>query len=218
MTTTTPDRQAGQMSRLFWLQMEGAFKLLNLHLAAFWHYTSGALALARGMAQGQGREALSEAAGELAGATLELGRGYARLIGEQGAATVEVLSGRDHAAPTWSAPGTKDARANGSFEVFEDRDGTSRFKLVGPDGKPILTSHSYADERSARRGVMTLRKNAMLDERYERKVDVRGDPFFELKAGNNHVLWTSEPYRDAASLEREIACLVQAAIDARVAG
>lgn len=216
--TTTSNRSNGALSSLFWLQMEGAFRALNLQLAAFWRYTSGALAFARGAALGQPQEGLRDAAEELLGATLDLGAGYAELVGAQGRATLEILSPPPRAeAPPARGRSPGKARSCASFEVFEDGDGHSRFKLVGADGRAMLTSHGFSDERSARRGVITLQKNAVLDERYERKLDDDGARYFELKAGNNRVLWTSASYPDEEALEGEIQRFVATALDASVA-
>ena len=69
-----------------------------------------------------------------------------------------------------------------------------RFNLHAANHEAILRSENYAAKASARKGIESVRTNAPLDERYERKQSSDGQYMFNLLAGNNQVIGTSERY------------------------
>ncbi|WP_248842778.1 YegP family protein [Lysobacter antibioticus] len=74
---------------------------------------------------------------------------------------------------------------------------TQSFRLTVPvcpgRGQPrtILTSELYNAKGSAEDGIESVKKNSVLDERYERKDSSSGKPMFNLKASNGQVIGTS---------------------------
>lgn len=90
------------------------------------------------------------------------------------------------------------------FEVFTDRGGKKRFRLTAKNGQTILSSQGYSSKESCMQGVESVRKNAPLDERYERKEDSGGQFMFNLKAANAQVIGTSEAYTSASSRDKGI--------------
>lgn len=63
----------------------------------------------------------------------------------------------------------------------------------------------YNSKSSAENGVASVRTNAPLDERYERKNAKNGQPMFNLKAANHEIIGTSETYSSAAARDQGIA-------------
>jgi len=100
------------------------------------------------------------------------------------------------------------------FEHFAESDGTWRFRLLSGEGKAQLTSRSYQDARSARSGMKSLINSIVQEDRCERRKGDDGRYFAEVRAGNNRVLWTSTPYKDAETLERDLAGIVRSAREA----
>jgi uncharacterized protein YegP (UPF0339 family) len=47
------------------------------------------------------------------------------------------------------------------FEVFEDVDGSWRYRLIAKNGEILAASESYRDATDARRGVTALRRAAL---------------------------------------------------------
>ncbi|MFC6656013.1 YegP family protein [Roseibium salinum] len=90
------------------------------------------------------------------------------------------------------------------FELYEDKAGEYRFRLKAGNGEIILTSESYKQKASAKNGIDSVRENALLDDRYERKESKSGQPMFNLKASNGQVIGTSETYSSAASRDNGI--------------
>ncbi len=87
----------------------------------------------------------------------------------------------------------------GKFEINEAKDGQFYFHLKAGNGEIILASEMYKAKASALNGIESVRKNAPLDERYEKKTSAKGQPYFALKAGNHEVIGNSEMYQSDAS-------------------
>lgn len=89
----------------------------------------------------------------------------------------------------------------GQFELFMDAKNEFRFRLKAANGEIILASEGYTTKGSANRGIAAVRKNSVLDKRYERKNMKNGKPMFNLRSGNNQVIGTSEAYESDAARE-----------------
>jgi len=94
---------------------------------------------------------------------------------------------------------------SGKFELYKDKGGQFRFRLKASNGQIILASEAYTRKPAAKNGIESIRKNAPLDERYERKEAKNGKPMFNLKAGNHQVIGTSEQYESNSACENGIA-------------
>ncbi len=91
------------------------------------------------------------------------------------------------------------------FEVYKAADGSFYFNLLATNGQVILSSQMYTAKTNAMNGIESVKTNASMDERYERKSDVGGKPFFVLKAANDQVIGKSQMYSGAADMESGIA-------------
>ena len=87
------------------------------------------------------------------------------------------------------------------FVIKKSSDGQFRFNLKAGNGEVILTSELYKVKASALNGIESVKKNAPLDQRYERKMDKAGHPRFNLKAANGEVIGASESYSSESSRE-----------------
>ena len=91
------------------------------------------------------------------------------------------------------------------FVVKKSSDGQFRFVLKAGNGETILTSELYTAKTSVMNGIESVKKNALLDDRYEKKVDKAGHPRFNLKAGNHEIIGSSEGYNSEAARDNGIA-------------
>jgi len=96
---------------------------------------------------------------------------------------------------------------SGKFELYKDKGGQFRFRLKASNGQIILASEAYTRKPGAKNGIESVRKNAPLDERYERKQAKNGKPMFNLKAGNHQIIGTSEQYESNSACENGIASI-----------
>jgi uncharacterized protein YegP (UPF0339 family) len=79
------------------------------------------------------------------------------------------------------------------------------FNLKVRNGQLILTSEIYESKGAAEGGIASVKANAADDNRYERKVSKKGEPYFVLKAANGQVIGMSEMYSGNTVVENGIA-------------
>lgn len=104
----------------------------------------------------------------------------------------------------------------GKFHLKKSSDGQFRFVLKAGNGETILTSELYKAKSSALNGIESVKKNAALDERYERKADKAGHPRFNLKAANHEIIGSSEGYNSEAARDNGIESVKKNAPEAEV--
>jgi hypothetical protein len=92
----------------------------------------------------------------------------------------------------------------GKFVLSLSSDGQYVFNLKAGNNQTILTSERYQSKDGALGGIESVRKNAPLDQRYERRTASNGDPYFVLKAANHQVIGKSEMYSSQAAMENGI--------------
>jgi len=104
----------------------------------------------------------------------------------------------------------------GKFELYTDKAGEFRFRLKAGNGEIILASEGYKQKASATNGIESVKKNAPMEDRYERKDTSSGKPMFNLKASNGQVIGTSESYSSASARDNGIESVKKNAPDAKV--
>lgn len=104
----------------------------------------------------------------------------------------------------------------GKFVVSKASNGKLSFCLKATNGEVILASQMYKAMAGVNRGIASVRNNAQLDERFDRKASVKGDPFFTLRAGNGLVVGKSEMYKTEKAREGGIASVKKNAPNATV--
>ncbi len=92
----------------------------------------------------------------------------------------------------------------GWYELSKNDKGQFSFVLKAANAQVILRSEQYEAKSSATNGVASVQKNAPDDARYDRKIASDKRPFFNLRAGNNQVIGTSQMYASEASRETGI--------------
>jgi len=91
------------------------------------------------------------------------------------------------------------------FVLTEGASGQFRFVLKAGNGETILGSENYTTKAAAEGGIASVKTNAAIDERYERKDAKNGEPMFNLKAANGQVIGTSETYSSTTARDNGIA-------------
>ncbi|HSU83409.1 MAG TPA: YegP family protein [Thermoanaerobaculia bacterium] len=104
----------------------------------------------------------------------------------------------------------------GKFELKTSSNSQYRFTLKASNGQVILTSELYTEKRGALNGVEAVKRNAPIDERYERKTAKNGEAYFVLKASNGQVVGQSETYSSTAAMEGGIESVKKNAPDAAI--
>lgn len=104
----------------------------------------------------------------------------------------------------------------GKFEVKKAAGGKFHFVLKAGNGEVILQSQLYQAADSARAGVESVRTNAPIDDRYERKTSKSDEAYFNLKAANGEIIGRSEMYSSVRSRDNGIESVKKNAPDAKV--
>lgn len=91
------------------------------------------------------------------------------------------------------------------FEINKTKNGQFHFVLKASNGEPILSSETYVTKRSAKNGIASVQANCSNLDRYEKKESKNGKAFFNLRAGNNQVIGTSELYSSVQKRDAGVA-------------
>ena len=102
------------------------------------------------------------------------------------------------------------------FILKKRSDGEYQFNLEAANGQVILTSEGYTTKASCINGIASVKTNAPLDNRYDRREAKNGKFYFNLKAGNGEIIGTSQMYVNTAGRENGIASVKTNAPDAEV--
>lgn len=99
----------------------------------------------------------------------------------------------------------------GRFEVKKTANGEFMFNLKAGNGEVILTSETYKAKASCLAGVESVRKNAAIEGRFDRRQSKTGKPYFALKASNGQDIGRSEMYESEAACENGIKSVMKSA-------
>jgi uncharacterized protein len=92
----------------------------------------------------------------------------------------------------------------GKFELRKSPNGQYHFSLKSGNGERILSSEMYGSKSGAENGIESVKKNAIIEARYERKISTNWQPYFVLKAANNEPIGTSAIYASATAMDNGI--------------
>jgi uncharacterized protein YegP (UPF0339 family) len=105
---------------------------------------------------------------------------------------------------------------SGKFELKVGSNKQFHFNLKAGNGQVILGSEMYTEKRGALNGIESVKRNAPIDGRYERKENRKGEPYFVLKAANGEIVGQSESYSSASAMEGGIEAVKKNAPDATI--
>jgi len=103
-----------------------------------------------------------------------------------------------------------------TFEVTKASDGRFMFNLKAANHEIILTSQLYESKESTEEGISSVKKNAVVSERYEELEGADGRPYFVLHAANQLVIGRSEMYGSREAMRKGIASVMKNAPDAEI--
>ena len=103
----------------------------------------------------------------------------------------------------------------GVFELKQTNNGQFMFTLKGENGEIVLTSQAYKTKANAEDGIASVRTNAPIDARFERRKATDSEHYFVLKGANDQVIGRSELYVSASAVENGVASVQRNAPDAQ---
>jgi uncharacterized protein YegP (UPF0339 family) len=106
---------------------------------------------------------------------------------------------------------------SGKFEISTTSSGKFMFNLKADNGQVVLTSQMYEAKASAFQGIESVRVNGVQDERFDRLMSTKDEPYFNLKAANGLVIGRSQMYSSTAAMENGVASVMTNAPGAVIA-
>ena len=106
---------------------------------------------------------------------------------------------------------------NGYYELKKTASGKPMFNLKAGNHEVILTSEVYESKESALKGIASVRNNGVNPTAFEKKVSVKGEPYFVLKATNGQMIGKSEMYSSEAARDNGIASVMRNCVSEEVA-
>jgi uncharacterized protein YegP (UPF0339 family) len=71
----------------------------------------------------------------------------------------------------------------------------------------LLVSESYESKAGAEKGINSVKTNAPIDARYEKRTSVKDQPYFVLKGGNGEIIGKSQMYSSPAARDKGISAM-----------
>lgn len=90
------------------------------------------------------------------------------------------------------------------FQIKKMKNGKFYFNLLSPNGEVILTSQMYASKVTVKKGIASVRINALGSDQYQVKTNEAGEHYFVLKARNHQVVGSSEGYAGTTGMNNGI--------------
>ncbi len=93
-------------------------------------------------------------------------------------------------------------RTGSRFTVFEGENGLYYFNLKAGNGEIVLQSQAYSSEAAAMNGTFAVAEAGVNSKNFDVKTSKDGGAYFNLKAGNNEIIGTSEIYSSKSNARR----------------
>ncbi len=97
--------------------------------------------------------------------------------------------------------------ADPKFTLFNGNDRQFYFNLKSGNGENILQSEAYRSKSGSQNGIASIRKNAAIDDRFERRASIDGKFYYVLKSANGEIISTSETYDSTQAMENGISAV-----------
>lgn len=104
----------------------------------------------------------------------------------------------------------------GKFEIYKDKKGEYRFRLVASNGENILASEGYKSRASAMNGASSVQKNCADGNCFVKSTTPGGKYRFSMKARNHQIIGTSQNYDSESSRDNGIKAIGRAANGAKI--
>ena len=88
------------------------------------------------------------------------------------------------------------------------------FNLKATNGQTILTSEGYTTRAACLNGIESVKKNSVVEARFDKKVAANGKPFFNLKAANGQIIGSSQMYVNDKNMLNGVASVMKNAPEA----
>lgn len=102
------------------------------------------------------------------------------------------------------------------FTTFKGANSQYYFNFKASNGEKLLASEGYTSSSGRDNGIQSVRDNAPIDSRYDRRTSRDNKDYFVLKASNGQIIGTSETYSSKQAMENAISLIKRDAPSAPV--
>ena len=102
------------------------------------------------------------------------------------------------------------------FEVKQNKNGEFIFTLKAGNGQSILNSEPYYTKSSCENAIESVRRNSLIEDKFQKMESKIGYQYFYLKAPNGQIIGTSNYYESTASRNNGILSVMKNAPDAKI--
>jgi len=86
------------------------------------------------------------------------------------------------------------------YQIYKDKSGKFRFRLLAGNTQVILTSEGYSSKVACKNGIASVKKNSTNKEKFIVNTAKNGKVYFNLVAGNKEVIGSSQMYASRDTL------------------
>ncbi len=98
---------------------------------------------------------------------------------------------------------------NSKYQIYKDKAGKFRFRLLAANSQPILKSQAYKTKVACKNGINSVRRNAVNKAKFSVTQSKSKKYYFNLVSGNKEVVGTSQPYASRDTLRKGIASVMR---------
>ncbi len=88
------------------------------------------------------------------------------------------------------------------YQIYKDKSGKFRFRLLAGNAQVILTSEGYSSKIACKHGISSVKKNGTNKEKFVVNTAKNGKVYFNLIAGNKEVIGSSQMYASRETLRK----------------
>ena len=88
------------------------------------------------------------------------------------------------------------------YQIYKDRSGKFRFRLLAGNTQVILTSQGYKTKAACKNGITSVKRNGTNKEKFVVNKAKSGKVFFNIVSGNKEVIASSQMYSSRDTLRK----------------
>lgn len=102
----------------------------------------------------------------------------------------------------------------GKFVVSTRNNGEFQFVLKASNGQVILSSEGYTTKPACLKGIESVKKNSLVEKRFDILESKNGKSYFTLRATNGQIIGSSEMYESLSGCKNGIQSVMKNASEA----
>jgi uncharacterized protein YegP (UPF0339 family) len=98
---------------------------------------------------------------------------------------------------------------NTKYQIYKDKAGKFRFRLLAANAQPILKSQAYKSKVACKNGINAIKRNATSKSKFTVSQSKSKKYYFNIVSGNKEVVGTSQPYASRDTMRKGIASVMR---------